>query len=60
MRKKDELPSYYFNRILRNALDILIDINFIKILTQPSGQIELADDYEENLERYIEDAFKKQ
>ena len=58
MRKKDELPSYYFNRILRNALDILIDINFIKILTQPSGQIELADDYEDNLEQYIEAAFK--
>lgn len=60
MRKKGELPSNFYNQILRNALDILIDINFIKLLTQPSGQIELADDYEENLQTYIKDAFEKQ
>jgi len=60
IREKGELPSYYYNRTIRNALDILIDINFIKILKQPSGQIELADDYEVNLETYIEDALKKQ
>ncbi len=60
IRQKEGLPSNYYNRILRNALNILIDINFIKILKQPSGQIELTDDYKENLEQYIENAFKKQ
>ena len=60
IRKKGEIPSYYYNSILRSALDILIEINFIKILTQPSGKIELAEDHEENLETYIDKAFKNQ
>lgn len=60
IRNKGELPSNYYNRILRKALDILIDINFITILTQPSGQIELVDDYEINLESYIKEAIEKQ
>jgi len=60
IRKKDELPSNYYNRILRNAINTLIDINFISFLKQPSGQVKLADNYEENLKNYIEDAFKNQ
>lgn len=59
IRKKGELPNHYYNKILRNALDILIEIEFIKILKQPSGQIEIADGYEKNLENFIQEAFKK-
>ena len=45
VRKNNEIPSNIYNRLLRNALDIMIDINFIKMLKHPSGQIELSDDY---------------
>lgn len=59
IRKKGELPNHYNNKILRNALDIMIDIEFIKILKQPSGQIEIADGYEKKLENFIQEAFNK-
>jgi len=58
-RKKGEFPSHYSNKILRDALDIMIDIDFIRILKQPSGQIEIVDGYEKNLETFIQEAFKK-
>ena len=56
-REKGELP--YINRTLRNVLDILIDINFIILLKQPSGKIELAKDHDVNLEDYKEKAMNK-
>ncbi len=60
IRKKDELPSNYYNQILRNAINTMIDINFISFLKKPSGQVKLADNYEENLKNYIETAFRNQ
>ena len=59
IRKKSELPNHYSNKILRGALDIMIDIEFIKILKQPSGQIEISEGYEKNLENFIQEAFNK-
>ena len=50
--KKEKLP--YFNPILRKALDKLIEIEFITIMKQPSGKIEISKDYEEKFEDYLE------
>ncbi len=60
LRSNGDIPPNYYNRVLRNALNVLIDIGFIEILTQPSGKIELAHDYKKNKENYVNKAYKNQ
>ncbi len=60
LRNKNKLPSNYYNRVLRNALNVLIDIRFMEILPQQGGKIELADDYDKNRKKYMKKAFENQ
>ncbi len=60
IRNNGGLPSNYYNRVLRNALTILINIEFIEILIQPNGKIKLADNYDKKKGNYIKKAFKSQ
>lgn len=55
LRKSGKIQ--YYNSVLRDALNILLELNFISILINPNGHIKLIDDHDENLNDYIEKAY---